>query len=691
MADFKEDDQLETVVKELDQTEETITDPDAERAEELIEEDIEENLGREVSEFLDENQEEDSGFLDEDYDEDGTKLDSEQEPESEAEQDLEPEQEPAPVIEGRGRSRRRSRKKEGTPAVPNQVSEKSEKKAGGDSAGSMAEEPKKTGGKKTAAVIAGALAAVILVAGGVYLALGQKYKKVFFPNTQINGVDASGRTVEEVQKLISSSIDGYVLTIEERDGKTEEIKKDDISLHSEFDGSLDEILAAQEPVKWLKYQISPSDYQIKTMIAYDEEAFDSKVESLTCMTDSLMVQPVDASLSQYVSGQGYSIVPEVMGTALKKEEAKKGIADAVMKLEKTISLEDAGCYEAPAVKSGDAALTGLRDTMNKYAGVTVTYQFGSEKEVLNGDRTNEWLVVNGDYSVGVDAAKAAAFVEELAISRDTYNKAKTIKTSYGPTIKVTGGNYGWKINRSGETEALIEVLKAGQSVEREPVYSQKGASRGENDYGSTYVEINLTAQHLFYYKNGSLITESDFVSGNLSKGWGTPAGTYPLTYKERNATLKGENYRTPVDYWMPFNGGIGMHDATWRSTFGGAIYKTGGSHGCVNLPHSVAQKIYENISSGTPVICYNLAGTEGTGSSAQKPAETAAAAETSAATETMAPAETTAPAVTLFPEAATTPAPTPAPETQPVPETTAPAGPGSDTGGNSGSGPGSVQ
>lgn len=72
--------------------------------------------------------------------------------------------------------------------------------------------------------------------------------------------------------------------------------------------------------------------------------------------------------------------------------------------------------------------------------------------------------------------------------------------------------------------------------------------------------MNLTAQHLFYYKNGKLLIESDFVSGNEAKGWSTPAGAYELTYKQRNAVLKGKNYNTPVTYWMPFNGNIGMHD-----------------------------------------------------------------------------------------------------------------------------------
>ena len=217
------------------------------------------------------------------------------------------------------------------------------------------------------------------------------------------------------------------------------------------------------------------------------------------------------------------------------------------------------------------------------------------------------------------------------------------------------------------------------------MYSQKGASHGENDYGDTYVEINLTAQHLFFYKDGKMLVESDFVSGNSSRGWTTPPGAFPLTYKERNATLKGEGYRTPVSYWMPFNGGIGLHDANWRSEFGGTIYKTNGSHGCINLPPSVAKTIYENISQGDPVLCYELAGTEqsGTTGAGGKPTETKPAETQPAET---APAETqpaeTAPAETQPAETAsaeTQPAETKPAETQPsqtAPTEAQPAGPG---------------
>lgn len=107
-----------------------------------------------------------------------------------------------------------------------------------------------------------------------------------------------------------------------------------------------------------------------------------------------------------------------------------------------------------------------------------------------------------------------------------------------------------------------------------------------------------------------MVVESDFVSGNERRGDSTPAGAYSLTYKQRNAVLKGANYASPVAFWMPFNGNIGMHDATWRGSFGGSIYKTNGSHGCINLPPAVAMKIFENIEKGMPVLCYHLPGTE---------------------------------------------------------------------------------
>ena len=546
---------------------------------------------------------------------------------------------------------------------------------------------------KKAAWIAACTAGILLVAaGGVYVGMSQKYKTRFFPNTQINGVDASGKTAAEVQERIAEGVNGYTLTITERNNQTETIAGTDIKLHAEFDGSLEKMVAAQNPFAWL-WHMKQEEYTIGTMVAYDDAALESQIRNLSCLDPEKAVEPVNAKISEYVSGQGYSIEPEQEGTAVEAEKLTQAVTGAIENLQDHLSLEEADVYKKPTVLKDDASLAEQLDKMNKYAKMSVTYQFGDSTETLNGDQIHAWLIANADGSVSVDSSKVSEYVSEMAKAHNTSNKAKTLKTSYGSTIQVSGGTYGWKINQAAEMEALAAIIASGESTTREPEYSQKAASHGANDYGDTYVEINLTGQHLFFYKEGKLVVESDFVSGNLAKGWGTPAGSYPLAYKQKNAVLKGENYRTPVNYWMPFNNGIGMHDAKWRSSFGGAIYKTGGSHGCINLPPSVAKTIFDNISAGTPVICYNLPGTEkSTTSGTAKPAETKPA-------ETTAPAETPAPAETQAPAPAETQAPGPASTTAPTqaetkaPETAAPTqagpgGPSGDNGGNIAVGPG---
>lgn len=114
------------------------------------------------------------------------------------------------------------------------------------------------------------------------------------------------------------------------------------------------------------------------------------------------------------------------------------------------------------------------------------------------------------------------------------------------------------------------------------------------------------------YKNGQCVLQSDCVSGKMTNDRYTPAGTYYIYSKERNRVLRGTKdpvtgkypYESPVSYWMPFNRGIGFHDANWRSSFGGNLYVSGGSHGCVNLPVSFAGTMYNTITTGMPVVIY---------------------------------------------------------------------------------------
>lgn len=545
--------------------------------------------------------------------------------------------------------------------------------------------------KKHTVKIAAAVICLLLgfaaVGATVYTVIGMKYDQVFFPKTIVNGMDASGRTPEEVKRMISGEILGYSLVLETRQGTEERIRGVDINLHPEYDGTLEQLLEAQESWKWGFFALKEKIYTIETMVQYEEALLEQTLDALDCMDPEIAQAPVNAALSGYIEGVGYQIVPEEQGYLLDRDRVLSGISEAVLNLQERLNLEELDAYEIPAVTAEDPGLLAKQELWNRYVNTTVTYQFGNKQEILDGSYIHQWLSDDGQGGVYLDENEVGDYVQALAKNYNTAYQPKVLNTSYGKEVTITGGPYGWRINQTAEKAALLEILHAGTSQTREPVYSQKANSHDGPDYGDTYVEINLTAQHLYFYKEGTLIAESDFVSGNASKGWETPAGAYPLTYKQRNATLRGETYETPVSYWMPFNGNIGMHDASWRSSFGGTIYKKSGSHGCVNLPPAVAKTIYENISAGIPVLCYHLDGTESKTSSTQmKPAETKPAETKPAQTK---PVQTTqaetAPAQTVpktRPEE-TAPAETTAaasgPETRPAETTAAVSQPGTST------------
>ncbi|MCF2585413.1 L,D-transpeptidase/peptidoglycan binding protein [Mitsuokella multacida] len=249
-------------------------------------------------------------------------------------------------------------------------------------------------------------------------------------------------------------------------------------------------------------------------------------------------------------------------------------------------------------------LTPMEQAQKDLAGVTITYQFGDQSEVLDNDRILSWLKEQEDGNVAIDEQQAKAFVKELAEKYDTAYTTRTFHTTGGRDIQIAQGDYGWRIDQEAETKHLLELLAAKQSATCEPIYAQTAAVHAKNDWGTTYVEVSLTDQYLWLYKDGHCILESYFVSGNPTRGHATPKGIYGLTYKTRDATLSGEGYDSKVKYWMPFNRNVGLHDAPWRKTFGGQIYRNNGSHGCINLPPANAAKIYENVDKNTPVIVY---------------------------------------------------------------------------------------
>ena len=497
--------------------------------------------------------------------------------------------------------------------------------------------------------------------GGIYAAMAQKYNSVFLPGTVINGVDASEKPVEEVKNLINQGAEQYRLTLEERDGNTEEIAGNAVGIKTVFDGSIEKLLAEQNKYTWLKRKKNPESFTIDTVIDFDESALYREIGTLACMEKSAQVMPENAYISDYINGEGYKVIPETRGTAVDEAKLQEAAYNAMLNLQPVLNMDEAGVYREAAIRQDDPGLNATVDRLNKACVMNITYKFGDETEVLNGDEIHKWVGFDDAGNVTVNEAMVEEYVKGLAERHDTYGGIKQFKTTGGNTVEVKGGTYGWRINQKDETAQLVALVQAGEDVEREPIYKQTAATRENSGIGNTYVEVNLGEQHLYYYKDGKLALESDFVSGNTSRGMGTPNGVYAVAYKQRNATLRGQGYSTPVSYWMPFNNGIGFHDANWRGSFGGTIYKTNGSHGCINMPPSKAKELYGMIDQGCVVVCHSSTGS-GRKSGSSAPA---------------------APAVTQ-----------PAVPEVTLPETTEavaqPAGPAGDTSGPAAEGPGAA-
>lgn len=458
-------------------------------------------------------------------------------------------------------------------------------------------------------IIAGIAAGILLIA---YIGFSIYFMNHFCFRTKLNGAGVSGYSADKVLREWQDGIKNYKLKITERDGTVDELKGDDIGLELQWDDTVKNLIKKQNGFTWIARLFKPDKITSDAIVTFDKAKFDAALKNLNCMSEKMQVMPVNATASEYDKDDGFTVVDAVEGTAIDQESFVKGVEDHVYGLKENYDIAKDGGYIQPQVKGDDDGLKSAVDKMNEYAKSVITYQIGDDTNVLDAQTFGKWLKIQDDMSVTVDGDKVLAYVKELEKKYNTFGKAEKLATSYGQTITIDNNHYGWKIDEDAEVEHIKNDIVGGEPVTRDLNYKYTANSHTGNDYGNSYVEINLTAQHLFVYKDGSLVVESDFVSGNTSNGNGTPTGVFGLTYKQKDATLNGENYSTPVSFWMPFNGNVGMHDATWRSTFGGVIYKSRGSHGCVNLPYSVAETIYNTVEKNYPVLVYELPGTENT-------------------------------------------------------------------------------
>lgn len=246
--------------------------------------------------------------------------------------------------------------------------------------------------------------------------------------------------------------------------------------------------------------------------------------------------------------------------------------------------------------------------------VNIVYDFeDGNYYAVSGAVAMTLLATNPDGSYFVDPAsqeyvpdpqKILVFVQALdELYPRSGNSLEFNASADGRPIALQGGAGGVRryMNYSYERDYLTVALEQGLQEVHVPLYG----------LGGTYVEVDLTHQHLYYYENSVQRYQAPVVTGNLRAGHGTPTGVFRIQSKALNQYLvggskeKGTYYRSFVNYWVNiYRNSIGIHDATWRSRFGGEIYKTHGSHGCINVPLADMQKLYPMLQTGTTVVVF---------------------------------------------------------------------------------------
>lgn len=199
---------------------------------------------------------------------------------------------------------------------------------------------------------------------------------------------------------------------------------------------------------------------------------------------------------------------------------------------------------------------------------------------------------------------------KVTTSNQADEKEKPFYEDEGNICVTTNVNLREKPNTKSKVITVINKfeklkrIKTNDSWDYVSYGDKKGyvSKKYTKELGDTFVEVDISEQNLYLYVDDELYLTADVVTGRKNK-YDTRLGCNPIYAKQTDRYLKGDDYNVHVDFWLPFDKGQGLHDASWRKTFDDDDYLNG-SHGCVNMKYADAKTVYENVSVGTKVLVH---------------------------------------------------------------------------------------
>lgn len=459
-----------------------------------------------------------------------------------------------------------------------------------------------------AAIALGIFLVALLIS---YVSLSFFFMNHFQFNTKINGEDVSLKNIDQVEPLLKNLINSYNLTIVGSNNEKEQISGESISVEIKESEKTVITIKKQEAFLWPISLFQNSAKKVDIEITYDEDKLEQEIAGLN-MVSGEVISGEDAKPE--FDGEKYVIASEVYGTTIDQEKFTEKVQEYIGGLETTLDVEKEDCYIAPRYTTDSEEVQAACDVMNKYVQSSLTYTT-PEPVIIDKTLISQWIYVDANMNVHFNNELIKNWLTEIGDTYDTIGTTRTFTTPTGKEATVSGGTYGWSVDEDTEFFNIIDSIKAGESTTKDLTYYEGGVAvdHAMPDWGSTYIEVDLTEQHMWYITDGNIAFESDVVTGLPTSDRETPQGVYSILDKRLNYTLTGAtdpatgkpSYKTPVDYWMRVTWtGIGFHDASWQSSFGGSRYLSNGSHGCINMPVDKASELYNLIENGIPVIMH---------------------------------------------------------------------------------------
>lgn len=423
--------------------------------------------------------------------------------------------------------------------------------------------------------------------------------------TYVNGDSVTLLTSDDVVLDVLNSKNANTVVLLRRGGSKETVPFSRLGIYYVINNNLS---VSESPFLWFASVFHDTNYTLLTTLDYDYDKLVDGVSKLDCVSSDYVLPASDSYVSLQEDGT-CTVVTEFSGTEINIDKLTNVICESVQAGEFSIDLEETGCYVNDLIRKQNLDYEVKTDVIS-----SMSLKLNDDTIVDIPDDVINSSIYSLDDKRYIRYPLVYSYVKALAEKYNTVGMTRQFTTRDGDVISLkpsSSDNYlGWDMDIVDTAIDVCRSLADGSSSVVDATWSSKGVTFGDStDIGDTYIEISIDKQHMWVYHNGDLLLDTDVTTGKDVDGMRTPTGLYHTLDWNTEYTMHG-SYGTAFSHYFirVTSAGVGIHDSSWRSTYGSDYYKTDGSHGCINTPFDKVDLLYKSLVSESksiiPVIIY---------------------------------------------------------------------------------------